>query len=154
PLAEMADDALFELAKGDADELARIVRRGGPRAAAADEALFAIARRIDTPAAYSDYLDHGWAHAVEGRDELRPEAELRQAVQSGLVGMLFSFVRRNPGSKHEDEVWRLARRHYAEALPAFVAATQPPPEGRRFVEALLAALQDRADPRVTVAVTM
>jgi hypothetical protein len=154
PLGELADDALFELAKGDPDELVRIVRRGGPRAAAADEALFAIARRIDTPAAYTSYLEHGSSHAAEVRQELRPDAEFRQAVRSGLVGSLFSFARRNPGSKHEDEAWNISRAHYAQALPAFRAANRPPPDGRRFAEALLAALQDRADPRVTVEVKM
>jgi hypothetical protein len=154
PLADIAGDALFDLAKSDPEDLGRIIRRGGPRAAEADEALFAIARRIDTPAAYSTYLEHGRRHAAEVRQDLRPDAEFRQAVRSGLVGTLFSFVRRNPGSRHEDEAWGLARELYADAHTRLVAIEQPPPEGRRFAEALLAALQDRADPRVAVDVRM
>ncbi len=151
PLAPLADAALFAAAKHDATELARYLRRGGSHTDDADEALFAIARRIDTVASYDTYLDGGGKlHADEVRKGLLPDADFAQAKGSTLVGSLLSFVRRNPGSRHEDEAWQLIRARYADALPAFAATQHPTPEGRRFVEALLSTLQDRADPRVTL----
>ncbi len=151
-LGDLADRALFERLKFDPDELVRYVRRGGPHARDADEALFAIARRMDTVASYSTYLDGGGKlHGDEVRKDLLPDADFAQATRSDLVGSLFSFVRRNPGSRHEDEAWQLTRKRYADALPAFERLQKPPREGHVFAEALLAALQDRADPRVTVA---
>jgi hypothetical protein len=150
-LGELAESALFDRVKFDPDELARYLRRHGRRAGEADEALFAIARRLDTVASYQTYLDGGGKlHADEVRKDLLPDADFAQATRSDLVGSLFSFVRRNPGSKHEDEVWQLTRKRYADALPAFEKLQKPPPEGHVFAEAMLASLQDRVDPRVIV----
>lgn len=153
-LAELADDALFELAKQDLEELSEYLQRGsGRHRDEADDALFAIAQRVRTVRGYSVYLEAGKRHADEVRKDLLPDADFAQASKSDLVGALFSFVRRNPGSKHEDEAWRRIRAVYAEALPAFRAAERAP-AGGRFAEALLAALQERADPRVDIQITM
>jgi hypothetical protein len=152
PMGALAADALFDLAKTDQDELSRYLRRGGPRADEADDALFAIARRLDTMSAYATYLEHGKRHAEEVRTELLPAADFKQASRSQLVGSLFSFVRRNPGSKFEDEAWQHIRALYDGAIPAFRAVEQPSPEGLHFSAAMLAALQDRADPRVAIEV--
>jgi len=153
-LGAAADGALFDQVKHDPVDLGLYLRRGGPRSAEADEALFTIARRMDTVASYGTYLESGKLHAEEVKRDLLPDADFKQAVRTGLVGSLFSFVRRNPGSKHEDEAWQLIRKPYAQALPAFEDVQKPPPAGRAFVEALLAALQDRADPRVTLDVAI
>ncbi|MFT3766787.1 MAG: hypothetical protein QM820_14920 [Minicystis sp.] len=153
-MAELADDALFKMAGNSADELARYLRRGGRHDDDADDALFAIARRQDALETYNLYLDVGKRHADEVRKELLPEADFRQAVKTGLVGSLFSFVRRAPGSKHEDEAWRRIHEMYAGALPAFKATEQPSAAGLRFVEAMLSYLQERADPRVNLVISM
>jgi hypothetical protein len=150
PLAAAADEAIFQAAKDDPAALSSYLGLGGRRADDADEALFAIARRMDTLPAYNTYLDHGRLHAAEVKDHLRPEADFRQASRSGQIGSLFSFVRRNPGSSHEEEAWKRIRAAYADALPRFRAVEQPPPRGLRFAEALLAAAQDRADPRAAL----
>jgi hypothetical protein len=151
-LGELADDALLELSKGEPEALVRYLQRKGPRSAEVDEALFEYAKRTNTPAAYTTYLEAGTRHADEVRRELRPEADWQQASRSPLVGSLCSYVRRNPGSKHEDEAWKRIHQAFDEALPAFRAAEKPPAEGLRFAEALLAYLHERADPRVDLQV--
>jgi hypothetical protein len=149
-IGTVAEDALFEIAKTEPDELAGFVKRGGRRAEEADEELFAIARRFDTADGYAAYAAVGKKHLDEVKRELLPEAEFRQASQSPQVGALCMFVRRNPGSPHEDEAWKRIRDAYAAAMPAFEAAEHPPPEGARFARALLDTLLERADPRITL----
>jgi hypothetical protein len=148
-LAALADDAYFELIKGDPGELSAYLGHGGRHVEEADDAAFAIARRVDTVASYRTYLEHGTRHAEEVRGELLLEADFTQAIRSSQVGALFSFVRRNPGSKHDDEAWQRIRTTYG-GIPAHRAEAHPSADGARFVEALLTALQDRADPRVTL----
>ena len=152
PLGELADGALFELVKGDADELSRYLLRGGTRAAEADDALFALAKQQATLAAYNTYLEHGTRHAEEVRKGLLPDADYVQAEHTGLVGSLFSFVRRNPGSKHEDEAWK--RIHAMYSADRLRPREGMPPDARRFRDALLSALEDRADTRVSLVVTI
>jgi hypothetical protein len=109
---------------------------------------------MDTAGAYHDYLAVGSRHADEVRRDLLPEADYRQAARSHLVGSLFTFVRRQPGSRHEDEAWATIRRRYADALSVYQADHRSPPEGRRFVEGLLAALLERGDPRVSLDISV
>jgi hypothetical protein len=150
----LADDVIFRRAAADPDQLVRYLEGGGAHVAEADEALFAVAHRMDTLAAYHDYLAVGTLHAVEVRTELVPEADYRQAARSGLVGSLFSFVRRNPGSRHEEEARQRIRQIYAGALDRAAMRRMEAPERSRFAEALLDALLDRADPRVSLDVRM
>lgn len=147
-LGALAEDAIFESIKQQPDDLVRYLKRRGRRAAEADEALFAYARRLDTVIAYDTYLEAGTLHADEVKRALRPEAAFRQAARSSQVGSLCSFVRRYPGSSHEDEAWK--RIH--EAFAAARSARAGKGTGARFAEAMLSALEERADPRVDLQV--
>jgi hypothetical protein len=149
-LSAQADDALYAFAQHDLDELAAYMRLRGRHAAEADERLFSLASRQGTSDAWSTYLDVGTRHRDEVQNELLPDADFAQAEKSDLVGSLFSYLRRHPGSKHEDEARHRIHAVYAEALPAFREKSPPPAGGTRFVEAMLAYVQVRADPRVTL----
>jgi hypothetical protein len=147
-LGALAEDALFDSIKQQPEDLARYLKRRGPRAAEADEALFALARRLDTAASYQTYLEAGTLHADEVNRALLPEAAFRQAARSSQVGSLCTFVRRHPGSSHEDEAWKRIHEAYAAARGAVPGAGA----GARFAAAMLAALEERADPRVDLQV--
>jgi hypothetical protein len=152
-LGELAAAAFLETAD-DPEVLSQYLARGGEHADEVDDALFAMARRLDTISAYDTYLEHGRRHEDEVRHQLLPHAEFAQASRSRLVGTMLSFLRRNPGSAHEEEAWRRIRAAYAGAFPAFLAAGHRAPEGHSFAQALLATLQDRADPRVDLSIEM
>lgn len=146
-LGAAADEALFEMVKSNPFELVRYLRTDGAHAVEADEALFALARQRDTIDAYQQYLQAGTLHAGEVKRELLPEADWKQASRSPLVGSLFTFLRRNPGSPHEDEAWKSIHKAYASDREHHAH------DGKRVAEAMLLLLEERADPRVDLVIT-
>jgi hypothetical protein len=84
--------------------------------------------------------------------EALQDADWAEATKAGNVGALSSFLRDNPGSKHADEARKRIHAMY-EAGREQMRGRPVPPDAERFRAALLDALEERADTRVTVLVT-
>ncbi|MFS8069109.1 MAG: hypothetical protein ACMG6S_22340, partial [Byssovorax sp.] len=152
PRGEQAAEALFELQKGDLDALAAYIRRRGAYADRADEQLFALAQKSGEPKSYRYYLEHGKRHVDEVQSVLLPEAAYLEATKKkNDVGLLGDFVREYPDSAHAEEIKATMHSMYADALRTY-QEKKPSAAGLRFVTALLAELEARADPSVIVEV--
>ncbi len=149
--AKQAEEALYDLQKGDLDDLAGYIRHRGPRGEQADDQLFALAQKSGEPKSYRFYLKHGKRHIDEVQSSLLPEAAYREVTKKDDVGLLGEFVREYPDSAHVEEIKAKVHAIYADALRAY-EEKKPSAAGLRFFTALLAELEARADPSVTVEV--
>jgi hypothetical protein len=153
PRAEQAAEALFDLQKGDLDALAAYIRKRGAYADRADEQLFALAQKSGEARSYRFYLQHGKRHADEVQSKLLPEAAYLDAKKSNDAGLFGDFVREYPDSAHVEEIKAQLHALYVDALRAY-GEKKPSAASLRFVTALLAELEDRADPSVTIEVVV
>ena len=151
PRAEQAAEALFELQKGDLDALAAYIRKRGVYAERADEQLFALAQKSGEARSYRFYLKHGKRHIDEVQSTLLPEAAYLDAKKSNDAGLFGDFVREYPDSAHVEEIKAKLQGLYVDALRTY-SEKNPSAASLRFVTALLAELEDRADPSVSVEV--
>jgi len=149
--AVQAEAALYELNSGDLDALVDYIKKRGPRADQADDQLFALAQKSGEPKSYRFYLKHGKRHIDQVQSTLLPEAAYLDAKTKDEVDVLGVFVREYPDSAHAEEARAKIHALYEDALRAY-RAKKPSAAGLRFVTALLAELEDRADPSVSVEV--
>lgn len=149
--AAEAAEALFELQKGDLDALAAYIRGRGPYAERADDQLFALAQKSGEPRSYRFYLKHGKRHLDEVQSTLLPEAAYLDAKKSNDAGLFGDFLREHPDSAHVEEIKASLHALYVDALAAY-REKNPSAASLRFITALFAELEDRADPSVSVVV--
>lgn len=153
PRAEQAAEALFELQKGDLDALAGYIRGRGAYAERADDQLFALAQKSGEARSYRFYLKYGKRHLDEVQSALLPESAYLDARKSNDAGLFGDFVREYPDSAHVEEIKAKLHALYVDALRAY-REKNPSAASLRFVTALLAELEDRADPSISVEVVM
>ncbi len=150
----LSDDAMFAVATrsgGPAarDQLARYAAKGHRHV---DEASARFLAELGGDRErIRQASKEGGPLAIQAADAL-VEADWEQATKTGGVGALSSFLRQNPGSKHDDEARQRVHAMYAAGREK-ARERKLPPDAERFRDALLDNLDKRLDNRVTVVVT-
>ncbi len=97
------------------------------------------------------YLEHGWLHLDEVRDEIFPLAEIREATDARDVVTLRALRAKYTNTKFAAQIGTSIHQLYAEAAHTFRTTAHPDdPEAVAFVDALLVWAEAHDSPRIEV----
>ncbi|PWF45422.1 hypothetical protein [Massilia glaciei] len=120
------------------------------RNAAADFAVRAEAKRLNTESAYTAYIRNGWFHVREMRAAV-PRVALAEVIGRNSVAELRALLRRYPDDGLQADAGKAIHVLYANALAKFTAqATTSDPVLLASMEKLLRVLEQSGDPLVAI----
>ncbi|MEZ4302857.1 MAG: hypothetical protein R3B70_48485, partial [Polyangiaceae bacterium] len=154
PRAAAAEEALFDLQKGDEEVLLSHIQGKTRFAERADDELFENARRAGTVKAYESYLRRGKRHTDEVQTSLLPEAAFGEARKSQKAGQLFEAVHTYPHHPLAAEALKTAHHLYADAFKRYKAAQIADEPHTEHVKAMLDHLEKKQDPEVALVVSI